>query len=357
MDPSTSAWAAARLAPIQVRRCCGVLSTSLRCLFVVVGPNQRIVTLAGVYMFFFPFRIQMVIWGHPSTTGYTSIDYYLTSEKFHRHTYTRHLSERAMVQAAALDSALVEGASTSSARGQESPYAYSYFAEQLVQFDTLGFYFARPVLDADLSAVQKALSTAAPAMSAELASQATRDYLPHILRPRDYYQALARALKKGKAAASKQLRELIIAKLQRNASIALCPQHMPKFHPDFDVVMTTILLQSPNSLIVLVDNRQKLQWRRTLVGRWRAALMHALQAGDNENSAAEEQVEGMLSRIMWVSSLTPQEYLTLLAIGDVMLDPFPFGGGVTTLESIAVCTPVITLPSGQSVPQLGAGAL
>ena len=63
----------------------------------------------------------------------------------------------------------------------------------------------------------------------------------------------------------------------------------------------------------------------------------------------------MLARIVWVQSLTPQEYLTLLAIGDLMLDPFPFGGGVTTLESVSVCTPVITFPSAQSVPQLAAG--
>jgi hypothetical protein len=40
-----------------------------------------------------------------------------------------------------------------------------------------------------------------------------------------------------------------------------------------------------------------------------------------------------------------------------MLDPFPFGGGVTTLESLSVYTPVITLPSRQSVPQLAAGMI
>jgi predicted O-linked N-acetylglucosamine transferase (SPINDLY family) len=58
---------------------------------------------------------------------------------------------------------------------------------------------------------------------------------------------------------------------------------------------------------------------------------------------------------VWVASLSPQEYVSLLAAGDVMLDPFPFGGGVTTLESLAVCTPVVTLPPSQSVPQLAAG--
>ena len=40
-----------------------------------------------------------------------------------------------------------------------------------------------------------------------------------------------------------------------------------------------------------------------------------------------------------------------------MLDPFPFGGGVTTLEALSTCTPVITLPSRQTVPQLAAGMI
>jgi hypothetical protein len=178
--------------------------------------------------------------------------------------------------------------------------------------------------------------------------------------------------------------DLITRKLQHNITVALCPQHMPKFHPHFDVILTGILLQAPNAVIALVDNRPKLQWRRVLMDRWRAALslqlhrdcvnvagsavpqwcsvhVHALADATTSTNvghihpALEAYSERLLDRIIWVPSLTPQEYLTLLAVGDVMLDPFPFGGGVTTLESLAVCTPVLTLPSAQSVPQLAAG--
>ena len=41
----------------------------------------------------------------------------------------------------------------------------------------------------------------------------------------------------------------------------------------------------------------------------------------------------------------------------LLLDPFPFGGGVTSLEAFAACKSIVTLPSSQSVPQLTSGML
>ena len=34
-------------------------------------------------------------------------------------------------------------------------------------------------------------------------------------------------------------------------------------------------------------------------------------------------------RVLFLGSLNPSEYLLLLSIGDVMIDPYPFGGGVS----------------------------
>jgi hypothetical protein len=313
--------------------------------------------------------LQMVIWGHPSTTGYHSIDYYLSSEKFHRHMYHH-----------STDAALSNLSSSALSRAVPYPYGYQFFLEQLVQFDTLGFYFDRPVLEVEFDA---------PVVSSAVAVQAVVDVPPQlqplVLRDRSYYTTIRTALKKAKTTASTQLAELITRKLDNNVSIALCPQHMPKFHPHFDEVIVGILLRSPNSVIALVNNKEKLQWRRTITERWRKALTERIttcSAGDSvddrqcnavmANLRADDDTtvvstvddsrdvasvaSGLLSRIVWLASLTPQEYVTMLAIGDVMLDPFPFGGGVTTLESVAVCTPVVTFPSGQSVPQLATGA-
>ena len=53
--------------------------------------------------------------------------------------------------------------------------------------------------------------------------------------------------------------------------------------------------------------------------------------------------------------ITADEYLAMLALGDVMVDPSPFGGGVTSLEALSMCVPVVTSPRSQTVPGLTAG--
>jgi len=60
-------------------------------------------------------------------------------------------------------------------------------------------------------------------------------------------------------------------------------------------------------------------------------------------------------RVRFLPSLPHPAFLQLLKASSVVLDPFPFGGGVTTLEALAAGTPVVTLPAKQSVVQLAAG--
>ena len=56
-----------------------------------------------------------------------------------------------------------------------------------------------------------------------------------------------------------------------------------------------------------------------------------------------------------MESVTPDKFVTLISLADVMIDPYPWGGGVTTLEALSVGTLVVTLPSKQSVVALAAG--
>ena len=49
------------------------------------------------------------------------------------------------------------------------------------------------------------------------------------------------------------------------------------------------------------------------------------------------------------------KFFGLLRASTLLLDPFPFGGGVTTLEAFSVCRLVVTAPALQSVVALAAG--
>ncbi len=100
----------------------------------------------------------------------------------------------------------------------------------------------------------------------------------------------------------------------------LCPQTLFKLHPDFDAVLLAILRADPRGRILLMGGPPR--WERKI----RARMGHP-------------------ERVDFLPSVPRSAFLSLLASADVMLDPFPFGGGNTTLEAIAAGTPVVTLPT------------
>ncbi|MEC7986275.1 MAG: hypothetical protein VX278_14005 [Myxococcota bacterium] len=112
--------------------------------------------------------------------------------------------------------------------------------------------------------------------------------------------------------------------LPEDKNIYGCPQTLVKFHPLFDSILVEILRRDPNGYIVLLgsDGSEK----STIIARIRAASPE------------------LAERFLWVSSQSRSRYLALIKCFDVMLDPYPFGGGNTVLESFSVLTPVITLP-------------
>ena len=329
----------------------------------------------------------MVIWGHPDTTGYSSIDYYLSSDKFHQYPYTINSHSLGLERASA--SATITSATntnnttnSSSATTSASMMAYKSFTEQLVLFDSLGFIFDRPLLTTNFNKINKELLLQHQ-QSLQSEKVENMDFLAHIYRPIQYYTQIYTTLQKKKQKSSQQLMNLITLKRKNSTTIVLLPQHLPKFHPIYDIIILNIILLSPHTVITIIDNKKKINWKNTIIKRWKFKLNTIIKncmyniyeckknnihlynniillknnsTTTNNNKLLNERiVDSYLNRIIWLDSLNPAEYLMLLAIGDVMLDPFPFGGGVTTLESLAVCTPVITLPDAQSVPQLATG--
>ena len=114
-------------------------------------------------------------------------------------------------------------------------------------------------------------------------------------------------------------------RLPAKRRLYLCPQTLFKFHPAFDDVLAGILEADPDGDLVVLQGRVP-NWTAQLTARWAKRLPDADR------------------RVHWLPAQPRPDFLRLLAIADVVLDPFPFGGGHTTYESLAVATPVVTLP-------------
>jgi predicted O-linked N-acetylglucosamine transferase (SPINDLY family) len=113
--------------------------------------------------------------------------------------------------------------------------------------------------------------------------------------------------------------------LSDDRRLYLCPQTLFKFHPEFDATLAAILRGDPQGELVLIEGRTK-NWTEQLQARFTRVM------------------PDVVDRVRWLPALPNDRFLQLLAVGDVMLDPFHFGGGNTSYESLAIGTPVVTRP-------------
>lgn len=116
--------------------------------------------------------------------------------------------------------------------------------------------------------------------------------------------------------------------LDDRANVYACPQTLFKFHPDFDPLLAGVLRRDPNGVLAVIEGRMR-TWTELLRERFARTM------------------PDVADRIRWLRPLPRHEFLTLLAVSDVLLDPIAFGGGNTTYEALAMGTPVVTLPGDQ----------
>lgn len=106
----------------------------------------------------------------------------------------------------------------------------------------------------------------------------------------------------------------------------LCPQNLAKFHPDFDATIADILRRDEKGTVVLVMHR-----RPHITGTLKRRFRHT--------------IADVADRITWIRPQPAERFLGVIRCADVMLDTWPFGGGNTTYEALALGTPVVTLPA------------
>jgi len=80
-----------------------------------------------------------------------------------------------------------------------------------------------------------------------------------IYRPLRYYRSIYNHLHNSYQSSSStptkgsmDLQHIITMKTINHTTIALIPQHLPKFHPSFDEIILSILIHSPNTIITII---------------------------------------------------------------------------------------------------------
>ncbi|MGE3726092.1 MAG: tetratricopeptide repeat protein [Candidatus Sericytochromatia bacterium] len=118
--------------------------------------------------------------------------------------------------------------------------------------------------------------------------------------------------------------------LPAEGALYLCPHLLAKLQPDFDLILAEILRRDRDGQVVLLTRPGGEKAREALLRRF-------------ETSLAD-----VMPRIWFLPELQHDEYLNLLSLGSVMLDPRPCGAGTSVFEALSLGLPVITWPTEQA---------
>eukprot|EP00750_Incisomonas_marina_P027365 INCI6182.2.p1 GENE.INCI6182.2~~INCI6182.2.p1 ORF type:complete len:1195 (+),score=194.46 INCI6182.2:198-3782(+) len=144
--------------------------------------------------------------------------------------------------------------------------------------------------------------------------------------------------------------------LPPNANLYFCFQGLFKLHPEFDATIFRILELDANAVVVFMHDPKKPSWTTLLQARFKesATMLASGAAGHGmlQGVSLEEQQQlGVVAltalsngRVHFADKLPHADYVRVMMAADVHLDPFPFGGGLTTAELIGLHLPVVTLP-------------
>jgi predicted O-linked N-acetylglucosamine transferase (SPINDLY family) len=112
-------------------------------------------------------------------------------------------------------------------------------------------------------------------------------------------------------------------------SIYLCPMTLQKIHPDFDGAINGILQTDKEGFVVFFEDRRDRYWHIDLQKRF--------------NLTIHVELRDRVIFLPWIMDY--QDFLSANAAANVVLDPFHFGIGTTSIATYSVGTPVVTKPS------------
>jgi hypothetical protein len=158
--------------------------------------------------------------------------------------------------------------------------------------------------------------------------------------------------------------------IAEDSKVIGCLQSYYKFNPEFEKVLAQIIVLCKykyfNNYNILLSN--SLKFNKLHLNRFYESINHEINKFNSQpleylykdiKYFSKEKYNSMLINneeinkidykinINWFEEKNPAEWLNLVSICDVMLDPFPFGGCNTSLEAFDYNIPVITLPSNK----------
>ena len=126
-----------------------------------------------------------------------------------------------------------------------------------------------------------------------------------------------------------------------NCVVIGCLQSFYKFNEDFEDVLYRIL-EKTQSAKFIDDYKFNNGCSPKPVYM---ALSNSISFNKFHLDRIRKKLDKFSDRIVWFQNKAPDEWMNLVSICHIMLDPFPFGGCNTTLEAIDYHIPVVYLPS------------
>lgn len=215
-----------------------------------------------------------------------------------------------------------------------------HYTEQLVLFDSLGYYIPHPIemykdSNDDVNKIKLFMSYRGNSTQHDNKNEVSCSVLNDKLRSWEVYPFIS--------AEGLGCR----ANIKRQYHVYSCMQLVKKLHPDFDEVLINLLRLDPTAKVLLLEGS------RVIVERLRDnSKYESMRKSVCSYYKTEEQTrcdELIANRFVFVSRLPHIDYLGLLSLSSVFLNPIYFGSGITSSEALAVCVPVLTLPSYSSV--------
>lgn len=118
--------------------------------------------------------------------------------------------------------------------------------------------------------------------------------------------------------------------LLEDVHIYVCLQSIFKFHPEFDEVLASILEGDPDGHLYLLEGRFD-SFTQLIKNRFQSTL------------------KPVFDRVHFLPRQSPEDFLNLIALADVNLDPLYTVGGISTFDTLISGTPIVTYPLGDTL--------